>query len=99
MGAQHFGAFATLAGASGIAAVAPTKSEAKADVLRGLKVVAAPPTRFLALAWTLVATNNIGVGNIATQYLARDRSSTGVGLYISLLGAAAAVGTLVIEPL
>ena len=109
--AQHFGAFATLAGASGIAAVAllwtlfalpavaPTKSEAKADVLRGLKVVAAPPTRFLALAWTLVATNNIGVGNIATQYLARDRSSTGVGLYISLLGAAAAVGTLVIEPL
>ena len=109
--AQHFGAFATLAGAAGVAiiallwtlvalpAVAPTKSEAKADVLRGLKVVAAPPTRFLALAWTLVATNNIGVGNIATQYLARDRSSTGVGLYISLLGAAAAVGTLVIEPL
>ena len=45
-----------------------------------------------ALAWTLAATNNIGVGNIATQYLARDRSSTGVGLYISLLGAAAAVG-------
>ena len=109
--AQHVGAFATLTGASGIAAVAllwtlfalpavaPTKSEAKADVLRGLKVVAAPPTRWLALAWTLVATNNIGVGNIATQYLARDRSSTGVGLYISLLGAAAAVGTLVIEPL
>ena len=109
--AQHFGAFVTLAGASGIAAVAllwtlcalpavaPTKSEAKADVLRGLRVVAAPPTRWLALAWTLVATNNIGVGNIATQYLARDRSSTGVGLYISLLGAAAAVGTLVIEPL
>ena len=109
--AQHFGAFATLAGASGIAAVAllwtlfalpavaPTKSEAKADVLRGLRVVAAPPTRWLAFAWTLVATNNIGVGNIATQYLARDRSSTGVGLYISLLGAAAAVGTLVIEPL
>ena len=109
--AQHFGAFATLAGAAGIAAVAllwtlfalpavaPTKSEAKADVLRGLRVVAAPPTRWLALAWTLVATNNIGVGNIATQYLARDRSSTGVGLYISLLGAAAAVGTLVIEPL
>ena len=109
--AQHFGAFATLAGAAGVAilallwtlfalpAVAPTKSEAKADVLRGLKVVAAPPTRWLAVAWTLVATNNIGVGNIATQYLARDRSSTGVGLYISLLGAAAAVGTLVIEPL
>jgi len=109
--AQHVGAFATLAGAAGVAiiallwtlfalpAVAPTKSEAKADVLRGLKVVAAPPTRWLAFAWTLVATNNIGVGNIATQYLARDRSSTGVGLYISLLGAAAAVGTLVIEPL
>lgn len=108
--AQHFGAFPTLAGAAGIAclallwtivalpAVAPSKADAKADVLRGLHVVASPPTRWLACAWGLLATNNIGVGNIATQYLARGRSSTGVGAYISLLGAAAALGTLVIEP-
>ena len=109
--ARTLGAFATLAGASGIAAiallwtlfalpaVAPTKSEAKADVLRArLRVVAAPPTRWLAFAWTLVATNNIGVGNIARN-IWRATAQAQESACIYLFCCRAAVGTLVIEPL
>ena len=91
-----------------VAALPPTRRARPAaaapglsDAVAGLRSLVAPggDARALAAAWALVSCNNVGVGAIAVQYLARRWSKAQVGAYVSLLGAAAAVGNLALEPL
>ena len=91
-----------------VAALPPTRrarpaaaAPGLADAAAGLRSLVAPggDARALAAAWALVSCNNVGVGAIAVQYLARRWSKAQVGAYVSLLGAAAAVGNLALEPL
>ena len=110
--AQHFGAFATLAGAAGVAAIARCSGRyllcRRWHEKRNEGRRAAGPARRRGAADALARVRltrwwrrTISAGNIATQYLARDPVEHGRRLvHISLLGAAAAVaGTLIIEPL
>jgi len=99
-------AFAALLAVAWIAFLLPpdvvTDSPQKAkrgDVVHGLKLLAKPGTRSVAIAWALLAANNVGCGNVAIQYLGTRMSTSLVGIYISGLGASAFLGNLVMEPL
>ncbi|KAH8049323.1 voltage-gated chloride channel [Aureococcus anophagefferens] len=78
---------------------APAAAPGLADAAAGLRALVAPggDARALAAAWALVSCNNVGVGAIAA--VPRRWSKAQVGAYVSLLGAAAAVGNVALEPL
>ena len=70
------------------------------DAGRGVALLLSPssPAFALSVAWGLIMCNATG-GGFVVQYLARTMSKGEVGLYASILGAMAAAGALIGEPL
>ena len=102
---------AFLASLAGVARVPPVAAKPAAgaprgalaslrDAGRGVALLLSPssPAFALSVAWGLIMCNATG-GGFVVQYLARTMSKGEVGLYASILGAMAAAGALVGEPL
>ena len=102
---------AFLASLAGVARVPPVAAKPAAgaprgalaslrDAGRGVALLLSPssPAFALSVAWGLIMCNATG-GGFVVQYLARTMSKGEVGLYASILGAMAAAGALIGEPL